>query len=202
MGLFDIFNAIGLIAFAISGVYKGISKKLDLLGISVLGFLTALGGGMLRDVLAGRTPAVFSGYSDIGFALLGIVLATTLYKLSGKDISNLKTVKFSDAIGLAAFTVTGAMVGYESGFNIAGIVVLATLTGTGGGALSDLLTGEVPFILREDFYASCSIIGAVLFFILIELGAGMGTATTVTLLFTLALRTVAIVKNLSLPKVG
>ncbi len=202
MGLFDIFNIIGLIAFAISGVYKGISKKLDLLGVSILGFLTALGGGMLRDVLAGKTPAAFSGYSDIGFAFSGIIFAVVTHKFYGKDISNLRTVKFSDAIGLAAFTVTGAMVGYESGFNIAGIVVLATLTGTGGGALSDILIGEVPFILREDFYATCSILGAVLFFLLVKLGIGMGTTTTVTLFFTLLLRVIAIIKNLSLPKVN
>jgi len=202
LGLFDAFNTVGLIAFSISGVYKGIQKNLDMLGVSVLGFLTALGGGILRDILAGKTPAAFSGYSDVGFALLGIVIAIFSYRISGRDISNLKMVKFSDAVGLAAFTVTGAIVGYEKGFNVAGIVVLSALTGTGGGAISDVLTGEIPYILREDFYASCSILGAMLFYATVKLGFGMGTATLTALLFTLLLRILAIVKNISLPKVN
>ncbi len=201
MSLFFVFNAIGLLAFAVSGVFKGISKHLDILGISVLGFLTALGGGILRDVLANKTPAVFNGYSDVSFAFLGVILGVAMYKIFRKDISKTTIIKVSDAIGLATFTVTGAIVGYDKGFNIVGVIVLATLTGTGGGALSDVLIGEIPLILREDFYASCCIIGASVFYIMMQIPIDKKLVMTLTLFFTLALRLYAIAKRLSLPKV-
>ncbi len=201
MSLFFVFNAIGLLAFAVSGVFKGISKRLDILGISVLGFLTALGGGILRDVLANKTPAVFNGYSDVSFAFLGVILGVAVYKIFRKDVSKSTIIKVSDAIGLATFTVTGAIVGYNKGFNIVGVIVLATLTGTGGGALSDVLIGEIPLILREDFYASCCIIGAFAFYIMMQIPIDRKLAMTITLFFTLALRLYAIAKRLSLPKV-
>ncbi len=201
MDLFEVFNAIGLLAFAVSGVFKGISKHLDILGISVLGFLTALGGGILRDVLANKTPAVFNGYSDVSSAFLGVILGVTMYKTFKKDVSKSTIIKVSDAIGLATFTVTGAIVGYDKGFNIVGVIVLATLTGTGGGALSDVLIGEIPLILREDFYASCCIIGAFFFYIMMQIPIDRKLAMTITLFFTLILRLYAIAKKLSLPKV-
>ncbi len=201
MSLFFVFNAIGLLAFAVSGVFKGISKRLDILGISVLGFLTALGGGILRDVLANKTPAVFNGYSDVSFAFLGVILGVAMYKIFRKDVSKSTIIKVSDAIGLATFTVTGAIVGYDKGFNIVGVIVLATLTGTGGGALSDVLIGEIPLILREDFYASCCIIGAFAFYIMMQIPIDRKLVMTLTLFFTLALRLYAIAKRLSLPKV-
>ncbi len=201
MSLFFVFNTIGLLAFAVSGVFKGISKRLDILGISVLGFLTALGGGILRDVLANKTPAVFNGYSDVSFAFLGVILGVAMYKIFRKDVSKSTIIKVSDAIGLATFTVIGAIVGYNKGFNIVGVIVLATLTGTGGGALSDVLIGEIPLILREDFYASCCIIGAFAFYIMMQIPIDRKLVMTLTLFFTLALRLYAIAKRLSLPKV-
>ncbi|WP_029952079.1 trimeric intracellular cation channel family protein [Hippea sp. KM1] len=200
MDLFAVFNAIGIVAFAVSGVFKGIAKNLDILGVSILGFLTALGGGMLRDTLSNRTPAVFVGYSDVSFALLGVIIGVFIYKTLKRDISNLMIIKISDAIGLATFTVIGAVIGFDKGFNAIGVIVLATLTGTGGGALSDLLIGEIPLILREDFYASCSIIGALIFFLIMTQPIEERLAMTITLFFTLSLRLFAIAKNLSLPR--
>ncbi len=193
-------NNIGLVAFAISGVYKGINRKLDILGASVLGFMTALGGGVIRDVLANKTPAVFIGYSDIIFASLGIVTAFTIYFLNKQDISNSTAVKISDAIGLAAFTVIGATVAINKGFNLIGILLLGVLTGVGGGLTSDLLTLKIPMVLSEDFYASCSIAGASWMYLSILMHCGINFATYSAFFIVLLLRIAALMFHWKLPK--
>ncbi|WP_457568711.1 trimeric intracellular cation channel family protein [Desulfurobacterium sp.] len=200
MTLFDFFNITGLIAFAVSGVYKGAGKELDILGVSILGFLTALGGGIMRDVLVNRIPVALTGYSDVSFAIGGIVLGILFYRVFKIDISSKMTVKIFDAIGLAAFTVTGALVGIKSGLNVVGVIIVAVLTGTGGGMISDVLTGEVPYILREDVYATCAMIGGLLLFILTKLSLPLQAATFLTLFFTLGFRLLAIFKNWHLPR--
>ncbi len=193
-------NDIGTIAFAISGVYKGINKNLDILGISVLGFLTALGGGVTRDILANKTPAVFVGYSDLSFAFFGILAAFFIHHLLKKDISNNLIVKLFDAIGLAAFTVIGATVGIECDFNIAGVVFLGVITGVGGGLISDILTLKIPMVLSEDFYATCSIAGALWLFIAHILALNKNFALYLAFFIVLGLRVAAIYFKWHLPK--
>ncbi|WP_456396575.1 trimeric intracellular cation channel family protein [Desulfurobacterium sp.] len=200
MTLFDFFNITGLLAFAVSGVYKGIGKKLDILGVSILGFLTALGGGIMRDVIVNRTPVALTGYSDVSFAIGGIAMGILLYRVFQVDISSKTIIKIFDAIGLAAFTVTGALVGIKSGLNVVGIIIVAVLTGTGGGMISDLLIREIPSVLREDVYATCSMFGGLLLFILNKLSFPLQLATFITLFFTLGFRLLAIFKNWHLPR--
>ncbi|GAB6076641.1 trimeric intracellular cation channel family protein [Desulfurobacterium crinifex] len=202
MSLFELFNAIGLLSFAASGVYKGINKNLDLLGIVTLGFLTALGGGITRDLIVNRIPMAFTGYKDITITFLGIVFALLFYLKLRKDLSTKKVIKYFDAVGLAAFSVTGFIVGMESGINSFGVVLLGLITGTGGGLISDVLTGEIPFILKEDFYASCSIIGGVVFIFLEKLGFPVEITSFSTLLLILLVRILAIEKGWSLPRLG
>ncbi len=186
-------NDIGLVAFAVSGVYKGINRGLDVLGASVLGFMTALGGGVTRDLLANRPPAVFIGYSDLVFAFLGVIFAFLTYALTRKDISGTTTVKVTDAIGLAAFTVLGASVGFSSHFNIAGVVLLGVVTGVGGGLISDLLTLRIPMVLSEDFYATCSIAGAFVYYFLTVLHVSVDFSMYAAFFTVLLLRISAIV---------
>ncbi len=193
-------NDIGTIAFAISGVYKGINKNLDALGISVLGFMTAVGGGVVRDILANRTPMVFVGNTDITFAIIGILSAFLIYSLTKKDISNNIAVKISDAVGLAAFTVIGATVGINMDFNIAGVIVLGVITGVGGGLISDILTLKIPMVLSEDFYATCSIIGASWLYIAKTMNLNAQLNAYIAFFIVLFLRTAAILFNWQLPK--
>jgi uncharacterized membrane protein YeiH len=156
-------NAIGLVAFAVVGALKAADADLDLLGIAVLGVLTALGGGMTRDVLVGRVPAALQGTSDVSIALVGVVLAVALRTRLRGRLRDHPALLASDAVGLAAFAATGASVGYATGLSPFGVVTLAALTGVGGGSLSDLLLGRVPVVLREDFYATPAVVGGVLF---------------------------------------
>jgi len=107
----------------------------------------------------------------------------------------------SDAVGLAAFTVTGAVVAYNANFNIAGIILLATSTAVGGGLISDVLTNKIPMVLAKDFYATCAIIGAVWFYILTVLGVNEDVTMYTTFFVVFALRAAAVVFNWRLPKV-
>ncbi|MCX7738631.1 MAG: trimeric intracellular cation channel family protein [Hydrogenothermaceae bacterium] len=198
--IFHIMNIIGLLAFAITGSIKAIKEGLDLLGITVLGVMTALGGGITRDLLINTLPNALKSISDMSIALLGVWIAIVLYKVVKGDLQNKYYILIPDAIGLSAFTTTGAIIAYNADVSFFGIVILATLTGVGGGLISDLLLGKVPSILRDDFYASCSILGAIGFYIAITLTDSLNTASVVCAIIVVMLRIVAILYNWKLPK--
>lgn len=198
--IFLVMNIIGLLAFAITGSIKAIKEGLDLLGITVLGVMTALGGGITRDLLINTVPNALKSLSDMSIALLGVWIAIVLYKVVKGDLQNKYYILIPDAIGLSAFTTTGAIIAYNADVSFFGVIILATLTGVGGGLISDLLLGKVPSVLRDDFYASCSIVGAVGFYITITLTDSLNTASVVCAVIVLMLRVVAILYNWKLPK--
>lgn len=185
---FAAMNAIGLVAFAAAGALKGRAAGLDLFGIVVLGFLTALGGGTIRDLLVGRIPTSLQSDVEVLFAALGIVLAIAVSVRVQDDPREAPALLLSDAIGLAAFAATGAAVGIETGLTLFGVVVVATLTGVGGGSLSDLLLVRVPAVLREDFYATPAVVGGVVAWIVAAAGANGGATTLLAAGVVLALR--------------
>jgi len=200
ISIFEIMNIIGLVAFAITGSLKAIEAKLDLLGITVLGTMTALGGGITRDLLVNQIPNALKSISDMSFAILGVWLALIIYKIFGLDIKNKYIILIPDAIGLSAFTTTGAIIAYNSDVSFFGIIILATLTGVGGGIISDILLGKVPSVLRDDFYASCAIIGAISFYIVILSGFSLAVASFVCSVVVLMVRIVAIMYDWKLPR--
>ncbi|MGB9766868.1 MAG: trimeric intracellular cation channel family protein [Sulfurihydrogenibium sp.] len=198
--IFYVMNIIGIVAFALTGSLKAIKEGLDLLGITVLGVMTALGGGITRDLLINTVPNALKSLTDMSVALLGVWLAIVIYKVAKGDIKNKYYILIPDAIGLSAFTTTGALIAYNADVSFFGIVILATLTGVGGGIISDLLLGKVPSVLRDDFYASCSIIGAVAFYIAVTLTGDLTVSSVVCSLTVLMIRIVAILYNWRLPK--
>ena len=198
--VFHLMNIVGLLAFAITGSMKAIKEGLDLFGITVLGVMTALGGGITRDLLINTIPNALRSLSDMSIALLGVCIAIVLYKVSKSDLQNKYYILIPDAIGLSAFTTTGAIIAYSADVSFFGIVILATLTGVGGGLISDLLLGKVPFILRDDFYASCSILGAIGFYIAINSTENLNIASVVCAVVVFALRIMAIIYGWRLPK--
>lgn len=204
--LFEFFVAVGTIAFAMSGAFKAIRHEFDVLGLLVLGFATALGGGLIRDALLHRTPAAFIEAGPAVYALIGcaIVMASRLLskKVWGLADPDSRTFLVLDAIGLAAFTVIGASAGASVGLNAFGIIMLAALTGVGGGMIRDLLAGETPLVLKADFYATATIIGGIIFFALDGLGISPTTNSAVTFAVTLLLRLMAIQYKWQLPKPG
>ncbi|NPA52849.1 MAG: trimeric intracellular cation channel family protein [Aquificae bacterium] len=194
-------NIIGLVAFAITGAIKSIRENLDLFGITTLGIMTALGGGITRDLLVNNIPNALRSVGDMSFALVGVWLAVVLHKLFKEDIRNRYFILIPDAIGLSAFTTTGAIIAYNSDVSFFGIIILATLTGVGGGIISDILLGKIPSVLRDDFYASCAIIGAIVFYVAIVSGLDTGSAGLLCSAVVFMIRIVAILYDWKLPRI-
>lgn len=177
-----ILDIIGVIAFAISGVTKGARHRLDLLGVIVLGVITALGGGVIRDVLLNQIPFALENPRDAYIAIITSVITffivredgpffivqtgidKGLRKISGK-ISLNYIIQVFDALGLAVFTIIGASKAYGLGMGPLPVVLMATLTGVGGGIVRDLLVREIPFVLKDEIYASLCIVGAFFYYV-------------------------------------
>ena len=167
---FEFTNYIGIIAFAISGMLKGLKHKLDIFGVVVLGITTAVGGGIIRDMLLNKVPTSLLNENDAYLAGFTALISYLFLhnKLEGsRRIS--KLVMISDALGLAAFAIIGAEKGVNANLGLFSTVVMATLTGVGGGVIRDLLVTEIPFILKEDLYAILCVIGGGLYWFLANL---------------------------------
>ena len=161
-----ILQLIGTVSFAVSGAMTAMRKGMDVLGVVVLGLTTAVGGGILRDVLLGRTPpAIFSDPVTVVAAAVSSVLvfipAVRRLLLKTRRIYEM-TMRLADSLGLGIFTVIGAQVacaalGHADWFTIA---FFGTITGVGGGVIRDVLAGDLPYIFRKHIYALASLAGA------------------------------------------
>lgn len=156
----------GSIAFALSGFLAGSRKHLDWMGLFILSFLTANGGGILRDVLTGSLPVILRSNEPFLIAL-GVTLLGALFRLHRKgDIENQWLFVSCDAIGLVAFAITGALIGLAINAPFFGFVMLAFLTATGGAILRDILVNNIPEVLHSGFYGSIAILVAVAIYLL------------------------------------
>lgn len=193
-------GVLGGIAFAASGFMVGARKKLDVMGIMILAFLTANGGGVLRDLLTGQSPAMMKSAEPfwiVGATVLAC-LAFRLQKRSGLERSWIFIL--SDGIGLVAFGITGAITGITLGVHFFGVLTLSLLTAVGGGIIRDLLVNEVPEVLHGGFYGSVALLlGCALFTLHV---AGWMNPVSILAVFAggLALRLVAYRYKWSLPK--
>lgn len=192
---------VGGIAFATSGFIVGARKKLDLMGILILAFLTANGGGVLRDLLTGQSPAMMKNAEPfwlVGLTVLACI-AFRLQKRSGLERSWIFIL--SDGIGLVAFGITGAMTGITLGVHFFGVLTLSLLTAVGGGIIRDLLVNEVPEVLHGGFYGSVALLlGCALFALHV---AGWMNPVSIMTVFAggISLRLVAYHYKWSLPKI-
>lgn len=172
--LISISEWIGTAAFAISGALTAIERKLDIFGVLYIGCITATGGGMLRDVLLGRTPpAIFSNLPMLGLAALCslaiFLLASCVHNSFHRmqmNIEHINTV--FDAIGLSVFSAAGAQITIAAGYgsNPVLIILMGMTTAVGGGALRDIMTDTTPYIFVKHVYALASIIGTAVYYIL------------------------------------
>lgn len=200
---FDLFMTImewiGTIAFAVSGAVVAIRHDLDYYGIGFLAIITAVGGGIVRDVLVNRNlPA---SLADPTYAIASIVTAAVVI-FSYKKIQRIgHLVSIADAIGLAAFTAVGCRVAVITQHpKMFVIITMGVLTGTFGGVLRDVFVQEVPYCFRREVYAVASIIGAIAFYMSYNY-AGLTVAMICAFAVTLAVRLYAIFKDLHLGKV-
>ena len=194
-----LFDWLGTFAFAVSGAMVGLSRRMDIFGIVVLAILTAVGGGMVRDVLVGITPPVaLSNPTDLLLSVATAVLVSVIYEYFHINHGSKQIAGFlynaCDTIGLASFTVTGALVGLRQGGPGSAFVLpimLACITAVGGGMLRDLMAQRMPVVLRMDVYAVASLFGAFLMCLAWPLW-GTGAASWIGFLSVLTLRTLAL----------
>ncbi|MBR5559549.1 MAG: TRIC cation channel family protein [Oscillospiraceae bacterium] len=167
-------ETLGTVAFALSGVLTAIERRLDLFGAVVLAGTTSVGGGIIRDLILGRTPPqafVNPYYVAVAFATACIMLLIVRLMgrmTEGRMVNFLMILNVCDAMGLGIFSVLGADAAAQCGYgdNMFLTVFVGVVTGVGGGVLRDLLAGRPPVIMRRDIYALCSIAGTILFFFL------------------------------------
>lgn len=167
---------LGTIAFSVSGAMVAIERKMDLFGVLVLGLITSMGGGLMRDVVLGNVPPnMFNNPIMVRAGLLAavytyIVVCKKLHFIPWlKDNVFQDVLNFSDAIGLGLFTITGVNVANDAGYGSCHMMVifLGMLTGVGGGMLRDIFAGISPMILHKHIYACASIFGAVVYMLLL-----------------------------------
>ncbi len=166
-----VLEVIGTIAFASSGAMVGIKKQMDLLGVCVLGMTTAVGGGMIRDLILGVTPPVM--FQNPAYALLAIAFSVLIFGVMYFFQNKIQKSRFYevydklmmifDSLGLGLFTVVGVTTAVNIGYETTGFlqIFVGVLTGVGGGVLRDIMAGNTPYIFVKHVYASASIIGAV-----------------------------------------
>lgn len=163
MNIFFIADVIGLSAFAISGFLVGVRARLDLLGVIIAAFLTAVGGGIARDAIVNTTPFAFRENYPLIVILVSIIVALLGQLHRRGDFSRNSLFVIADSIGLIAFSITGALIAIEYQLNFLGIISLAFLTAVGGGIIRDVMINEVPFILKTDFYGSVALLIGIAF---------------------------------------
>lgn len=196
--MIEILDIIGVFVFAISGVLAAINKKLDLFGIFIIAFVTALGGGTLRDVLIGRMPVGWM--QDLKYVYI-IILGCIVASVFRDYLNKLRVSLFLfDTIGLGIYTLIGIEKGLEYGLHPTICIALGTMTASFGGLIRDILCNEIPLLLRKGtIYATICIIGGILFFGLRYLGVKDAVNELVTSLFIIVFRLAAVRYSWSLP---
>ena len=186
----------GVAVFAVTGSLAAGRKHLDFLGVVVLAIVTALGGGTLRDLVLGVVP-VFWVSAPVYVIVASATAIVVFFLVRFYDIPN-GVLLIADAFGLAVFTVVGTQKALALEINAGIAVVMGVMTGVAGGIIRDMLTGEIPLILRREIYATASLCGAVAFWA-ISIKLNVTLAIIMSIAVTLALRLSAIKWNLSLP---
>lgn len=195
--MFELLDVTGTLVFAISGALTAIYKKLDLFGVYCIAFVTALGGGTVRDVMIGRTPVGWM--LDIDYVYI-ITLGFFLSVVFNSYLERLRISMFLfDTIGLGVFTLIGLEKGLEFGLSPVICVILGTITATFGGVIRDILCNEIPVLFRKEIYATLCIAGGILFFILKELEVQGEIISLTVAIFIITLRLIAFKYNWSLP---
>ncbi|MFC4377224.1 trimeric intracellular cation channel family protein [Nocardia halotolerans] len=160
---------LGVISFAASGALVAARKRLDLFGMAVLGCATALGGGIVRDLLIGRTPP--AAFTNLTYLTASLITALILFFIAPSPRLTKGPLEVADAIGLGLFCVTGTVIADAAGLGAPTAALLGMTTAIGGGVLRDVLSGEVPLVLRpdQDLYAIPALFGATTTAVLLHL---------------------------------
>ena len=195
-----VIDILGTIAFAVSGAFMAMDKKLDPFGVLVISFVTAIGGGTLRDILIGNLPVSWLQNSTTSIV---IFVSAILTMILGKYLKHLSTTLFLfDAMGLGLFTIVGIKLGLAQDFSVGICIALGTITACFGGVVRDVLLNNIPLLFRKEIYAMACILGGGLFFLLRALNLNIELVNILSILSIFTIRLLAVRFKISLPGMG
>ena len=194
-----IIDILGTIAFAISGVLVAMDKRLDVFGVLIIAFVTAVGGGTLRDLLIGIKPV---GWLNAPVHLLIIVVTVLLAIIFVKQLKYVrKSLFLFDTIGIGLYTMVGIEKGLAADILPVMCIALGTITACFGGVIRDILCNEIPVIFRKEIYATVCILGGLVYFVLIQFPINDTIAYSLAILTIIIMRVLAVRFKISLPNI-
>lgn len=198
MNLFLVIDILGTIAFAVSGALTAMKMKLDVFGIFIIGFVTAVGGGTLRDVLIDANITWMRNLTFVYVIAIAVILAIIFRKKLGYVR---RSLFLFDTIGLALYTVVGVEKGIAADFPALVCIALGTMSACFGGVIRDILCNEIPVIFRKNIYATACILGGVVYFILMKTKLSSDVIVIITGSVVISVRLLAVTFDWSLPSI-
>ncbi len=195
-----ILDLFGTMAFAVTGAFKAIEHKSDIVGIIILATITGIAGGTIRDIVLGEFPT--NSISDPAYVIITVATAVVIFFLYSHLKKHWNVFLKFDAIGLGVFTIIGATFAFNIfGLNYLAMALAGVLTAIGGGILRDVFVNQVPIVFIKELYVSASFVGVTIFYLLLLAGIELYAATIAGIIITTGLRLVAMKYNWNLPKV-
>ncbi len=196
-GFLHVIDILGTFSFAVSGAFFAMEKKLDPFGVLILSFVTAIGGGTLRDMMIGNLPVGWLRDETATIVIFIGAMGSMFFSQWLKKIN--ATLFLFDALGLGLFTIIGIEKGMELNFSVGVCVALGTITASFGGVIRDLLLNNVPLVFRKEIYALASIIGGIIYYLLKLSIVNDDVAKIICILLILVIRLLAVRYKLTLP---
>lgn len=192
-----IIDILGTFSFAVSGAFFAMEKRLDPFGVLIISFVTAIGGGTLRDIMLGELPVGWLRNWTATTVIFSTAIGTMFFGQLLKKITT--TLFLFDALGLGLFTIIGLEKAMELHFSIGVCIALGTITASFGGVIRDVLLNNVPLVFRKEIYALASIIGGLFYFLLTKSKLDNDVAKIVCILLIFTIRLLAVRFGWSLP---
>ena len=194
----QIIDILGTFSFAVSGAFLAMQKKLDPFGVLVLSFVTAIGGGTLRDIMIGNLPVSWLRNETATLVIFCSAIATMVF---GRFLRQFNTTLFLfDALGLGLFTIIGVEMGIEKNLSVGVCIAIGTITACFGGVIRDVLLNDVPLLFRKEIYALACIVGGSAYFLFKEIRLEAVPAKIICILIIFGIRVFAYRYKLSLPQ--
>ncbi|MCA0132310.1 trimeric intracellular cation channel family protein [Winogradskyella alexanderae] len=194
---FEVVDILGTIAFAISGVLVAMSKRMDAFGVIIIAFVTAVGGGTLRDIMVGVEPVSWMQNITYVYVIVGSTIFAVVFRNQLKHLR--RSLFLFDTIGIGLYTVVGIETGIVAGLHPLICIALGTMTACFGGVIRDILSNEIPVIFRKEIYATACIIGGFTYFLLREFLEDRNYLFVIAGVVVILLRLLAVIFKISLP---
>lgn len=195
----NLMDILGTAAFAISGALAAFQKRLDIFGVLIITFATAIGGGTIRDVIIGNTPVSWMKDQQTISVIFGSYLLSLFFRKQLQYFP--RTLAIFDAIGLGFATIVGVQKGLQAQLSPSICVALGMITGCFGGVLRDVILNEIPLVFRADIYASASLVGGAFYVICLHIPLAPETASTLAVATVVGIRLAAMQFKWNLPEV-